>query len=298
MRPEIVLFGDSITAQSFGLGGWGAALADTYSRKADVLVRGYGGYNTRWALFLLHHIFPLNPDLLEHCIIGSLDTLDAGFSGPKPICLHQNAPLLEAQFTNHPSCSRSFQPCFHPKNSPKAPIVVTIFFGANDAAILGRTSERQHVPLEEYKYNLKKMVNHLKEYSPTTLVVLITPPPVDEEGRNEYARSLYGDKARELPERTNEVTGLYAKKCLELAKEIGLHSIDLWSKMQETDGWQKKFLRDGLHFTPEGNGVLHQELEKVLKETSVAAEKMPLDFPHHSKIDGKNPEKAFQYLSL
>ena len=56
-------------------------------------------------------------------------------------------------------------------------------------------------------------------------------------------RSLYGDKARELPERTNEVTGLYAKECLELAKEIGLHAIDLWSKMQETEGWQKKFLR-------------------------------------------------------
>lgn len=24
---------------------------------------------------------------------------------------------------------------------------------------------------------------------------------------------------------------------------MGLPSIDLWSKMQETDGWQKKFLR-------------------------------------------------------
>ncbi|XP_022922525.1 GDSL esterase/lipase At5g62930 [Cucurbita moschata] len=242
MRPEIVLFGDSLTAQSFGSGGWGAALADTYSRKADVLVRGYGGYNTRWALFLLHHIFPLD--------------------------------------------------------IPKAPIVVTIFFGANDAAIFGRTSERQHVPLDEYKDNLKKMVNHLKEYSPTTLVILITPPPVDEDGRNEYARSLYGDKARELPERSNEVTGLYAKQCLELAKEMGLLAIDLWSKLQETEGWQKKFLRDGLHFTPEGNVILHQELEKVLNETSVSAAKLPLDFPHHSEIDGKSPEKAFQYLSL
>jgi hypothetical protein len=47
----------------------------------------------------------------------------------------------------------------------------------------------------------------------------------------------------ELPERTNEVTGLYAKQCLELAKEIGVLSVDLWSKMQETEGWQRKFLR-------------------------------------------------------
>lgn len=28
----------------------------------------------------------------------------------------------------------------------------------------------------------------LQEYSPKTLVILITPPPIDEEGRNEYAR--------------------------------------------------------------------------------------------------------------
>lgn len=32
-RPRIVLFGDSITEQSFRPGGWGAALADAYSRK-------------------------------------------------------------------------------------------------------------------------------------------------------------------------------------------------------------------------------------------------------------------------
>lgn len=59
-------------------------------------------------------------------------------------------------------------------------------------------------------------------------------------------RSLYGEDARKLPERTNEVTALYAKECVELAKEMGIHSIDLWSKMQETEGWQKKFLRFGL----------------------------------------------------
>lgn len=46
-----------------------------------------------------------------------------------------------------------------------------------------------------------------------------------------------------LPERTNEATGVYAKQCVELAKELGLPSINLWSKMQETEGWQKKFLR-------------------------------------------------------
>lgn len=56
-------------------------------------------------------------------------------------------------------------------------------------------------------------------------------------------RSVYGEKAMELPERTNDNTGAYARQCVELAKELHIPCIDLWSKMQETTGWQKKFLR-------------------------------------------------------
>ncbi|CAL5441102.1 unnamed protein product [Camellia sinensis] len=263
MRPEIVIFGDSITEGSFKSGGWGASLADNYSRKADVVLRGYSGYNTRWALFLLHRLFPLG--------------------------------------------------------STTPPVATTIFFGANDAALSGRTSERQHVPTEEYKENLKRIVHHLKECSPAMLVVLITPPPIDEEGCFEqarvldgtttmatsrlaktilYPRSLYGKKAMELPERTNEVTGVYAKQCVELAKELCLPFINLWSKMQETEGWQKKFLSDGLHLTPEGNAVVHQEVVRVFNEAGLSATEMPYDFPDYLEIDWKAPEKAFQQQCL
>uniref|UniRef100_A0A2N9HX25 SGNH hydrolase-type esterase domain-containing protein n=1 Tax=Fagus sylvatica TaxID=28930 RepID=A0A2N9HX25_FAGSY len=268
MRPQIVLFGDSITEQSFRAGGWGAALAETYSRKADIVNRGYGGYNTRWALFLLHHLFPL-------CVLAG--DWSGRFANNSSDMAWTVAPLCD---------------------STKPPAAATIFFGANDAALLGRTSERQHVPVEEYKENLSKTVHHLKECSPTMLVVLITPPPVDEAGRKEYAQSVYGEKAMELPERTNEVTGLYAKQCLELAKEIGVLSVDLWSKMQETEGWQRKFLSDGLHLTPEGNGLVHQEVTRVFNEAWLSAAEMPYDFPHHSEINGKNPEKAFQIQCL
>ena len=57
-RPEIMLFGDSITQFSFAPGGWGATIADVYQRTADVRLRGYSGYNTRWCLPLLHKLFP------------------------------------------------------------------------------------------------------------------------------------------------------------------------------------------------------------------------------------------------
>jgi hypothetical protein len=73
--------------------------------------------------------------------------------------------------------------------------------------------------------------------SETTVVVLITPPPVDEVGRRVYARS------GELPERTNEVTKLYAQACKDVAKEAGVPVIDLWSLFQQTQNWQQAYLR-------------------------------------------------------
>lgn len=53
-------------------------------------------------------------------------------------------------------------------------------------------------------------------------------------------------------------------------------------------------IRDGLHLTTEGNAVVYEELIKVFDEAGLSAVNMPMDFPHHSKIDSKHPERAFQ----
>ncbi|KAM0003705.1 putative GDSL lipase/esterase, SGNH hydrolase superfamily [Helianthus debilis subsp. tardiflorus] len=71
--------------------------------------------------------------------------------------------------------------------SSTPPVATIVFFGANDAALTCRYSEHQHVPLEECKENLRKIVRHLKECSPTMLIVLITPPPIYKEWRQKYA---------------------------------------------------------------------------------------------------------------
>lgn len=48
------------------------------------------------------------------------------------------------------------------QNGPTTPYATLIFFGANDSALLGSSSQRQHVPQDQYKDNLKKIVTHLK----------------------------------------------------------------------------------------------------------------------------------------
>ncbi|OVA14501.1 Lipase [Macleaya cordata] len=126
-----------------------------------------------------------------------------------------------------------------------APIAMTVFFGANDASLPDRTSAFQHVPLHEYKQNLHAIVSFIKKKWPTTLVLLITPPPIDEDGR---LRHPFGENPSGLPERTNEAAGAYAKACIAVADECGVLVVDLWTKMQQFPNWEKSCLRLGFDF--------------------------------------------------
>lgn len=98
VRPEIVLFGDSITQQSFAPGGWGSRIADHYQRTADVRLRGFSGYNTRWALQLLPRVFApegLAP-LLVTVLLGANDAnLPAPINGLPAEASRQHVPLDE-----------------------------------------------------------------------------------------------------------------------------------------------------------------------------------------------------------
>ncbi|KAL3820364.1 hypothetical protein ACJIZ3_006269 [Penstemon smallii] len=189
MRPKIYLFGDSITEESFSDGGWGSSLANHFSRTGDVVLRGYSGYNTTWALKVKEKVFPP-------------PSSDGGAGGD--------------------------------------PLAVTVFFGANDACLPDRCSGFQHVPLEEYKHNLKAIVAFLKKQWPSTRIILITPPPIDEAGRLLHP---YVENPSEQPERTNEAASKYSKECIAAAAECDVSSIDLWTKMQQFPGWKNAYLR-------------------------------------------------------
>ncbi|KAK6124216.1 hypothetical protein DH2020_042052 [Rehmannia glutinosa] len=236
MRPKIYLFGDSITEESFSDGGWGAALANHFSRTADVVLRGYSGYNTRWALKVKEKVFP-------------------------------------------------------PPESGDAPLAVMVFFGANDASLPERCSGFQHVPLEEYKQNLVAIVAFLKKRWPSTRIILITPPPIDEDGRLLHP---FFDDSSGLPERTNEAAGSYAKQCLAVAAECGVSAIDLWRKMQQFPGWQKGYLSDGLHLTANGNKVVFEEVIGRLREEQISLETLPADLPLIAEINPNDPLKSFE----
>ncbi|KAL1327236.1 hypothetical protein HN51_037306 [Arachis hypogaea] len=241
MRPRIYLLGDSITEESFSEGGWGASLANHFCRMVDVVLRGYSGYNTRWALKVLEKVFPEAP----------------------PSQGDGDAPVA----------------------------AVTVFFGANDATLPDRCSGFQHVPLNEYKHNLHSIVSFFKKLWPKAIVLLITPPPIDEVARLQYP---YTDNPQGLPERTNEAAGEYAKACTAVAAECGVPVIDLWTKMQQCPDWKKEYLSDGLHLTKKGNQVVFDEVVAKLRDEGVSVESMTAELPLIADINPNDPLKAFQ----
>ncbi|KAL7567976.1 hypothetical protein ACA910_019684 [Epithemia clementina (nom. ined.)] len=169
IRPSIVLFGDSITQQAFGVDGhvgWASLLAARYSRRADVLNRGFSGYNTQLAVDKL---------------------LSRVFTGPIMI------PPTESGVE---SINRTSHALF-----------CTVFFGANDAAMPGekqhvpiKTYEQNLVRIIEHIQST--LGNH-------TPIVLLTPPPFDAEawmkfrsltkpGRSNEVAQSYGDVVKKV----------------------------------------------------------------------------------------------------
>lgn len=56
-RSIIVVFGDSLTQRGYDQDGWVSTLSRHYSRRADVINRGYGGFNTRWGKVAMYNLF-------------------------------------------------------------------------------------------------------------------------------------------------------------------------------------------------------------------------------------------------
>lgn len=221
VRPTIVLFGDSITQFGFGNSpetqyGWASLLAAAYTRRCDILNRGFSGYNSRHAVELLPRIFTDDT---------AVDTL---------FC--------------------------------------TVFFGANDAAVPG---EAQHIAIEEYTENIQKIVTSIrsKAASPSLPILLITPPPVDEEA---WAKAR---GTSPVSDRTNARAKAYGNAAREkLHGHVSV--VDAFHLLEGDSSNRAQYLSDGLHLNEKGNTRLFEGLMAVLRSEhpSIA----PLDNEHEA----------------
>lgn len=151
--------------------------------------------------------------------------------------------------------------CLAPKDNLDVPKIriMTIWFGANDACIL---PSPQHTPLGRFASNLEKFVDmvHSPEseyYSPSTRIVLMSPPPVNtyQRGADLRSRNPPLDLDREF-----ETTKAYANavKQVALAKRVAFVDIwtELWQAAGENESALSRYLVDGLHLNEAGYRVI------------------------------------------
>lgn len=185
--------------------------------------------------------------------------------------------------------------------------MVTIFFGANDAAFAGD----QYVPLDEYKENLATLIERLRSCNGQSCqIVVITPPPLDDErwhcARREKFAYFNPDASKEdieaVPlDRKHAFTEQYASAAVEVAAAHDALHVDLYHGMmayaaknqleQVNDGAEEAFrsqsapefaglLSDGLHLSAEGNDFVFGEITAVLAEhrRSLLPDSIGMDF--------------------
>lgn len=188
---------------------------------------------------------------LQDAFIRRLDIINRGFNGYNTL---QALRVL---------------PEFLPRPEQATIRFMMVFFGANDACLPGSD---QHVPLEDYKENLRKILQHPSIQAQGPRLILVTPPPV-----NEYALEETDAAVGRPYGRTAEHTKLYADACREVGHNLGIFVLDLWSWIITAGGYKAgsddklpgskqmarntyldRILSDGLHFNPLGYQVLYE----------------------------------------
>ncbi|XP_004492449.1 GDSL esterase/lipase WDL1-like [Cicer arietinum] len=178
-----------------------------------------------------------------------------------------------------------------PKNTismQSQPTLVIVYFGGNDSTRLRQSGKGPHVPLEEYKENMRKIAIHIKSLSENIRILFLSTPPVNEE-QIEHNSDEFGQ-----PLRTNEACRIYSEACLEMCREENIKAIDMWSLIQTRDDWKDVCFIDGVHLSIEGSKMVSDEILKVLKEAewqpSLYWRKMPVEFGEDSPYDPVLPD--------
>lgn len=158
--------------------------------------------------------------------------------------------------------------------------MVTIFLGANDS-VDSVLCPKQHVPLEEFKQNLKDMIEYLQNIGVERhKIVIISPPACDE--KKWEADCLENGRAFG---KYNKPTKDYAKVCIDVAVETGTLAVDLYTSMMNQKHWEE-MLRDGLHLSMLGSEFLFELLKpSIARLTS----DLPLQLPYWADVDNNNP---------
>lgn len=133
------------------------------------------------------------------------------------------------------------------------PLVVVMFFGANDSR---KDAPGSQVSIAEYESNLKELVKRCLESG--AKVLLGTMPPID-------PVPYYTRHPREKYEPMGGLEAIvesYRRSALKIATEMGVRAIDLNALLAARPEWMSA---DGVHASPQGNRIIAELVAEELK---------------------------------
>ncbi|KAH9588893.1 SGNH hydrolase-type esterase domain [Trypanosoma melophagium] len=175
------------------------------------------------------------------------------------------------------------------------PLFITLMVGSNDAAVTAH-----HVPLQEFKGNLKRIIDLVREHAaPVGGIFLLTPPPIDEEARLKRIQG-YRPEAT-VADRSLETVRQYRDAVIQVgSEEEEAHGdvtvIDLFwvflgdsaDTMPYSKGPWCDYFSDGLHFNEAGGKLLFEALWDGIGKSSnakgILPDGLPFMMPPHETL--------------
>ena len=150
-----------------------------------------------------------------------------------------------------------------------------MLLGSNDSA----NNEMQHVPLDEYKDNLRQIVQSILNYGLNKEnLIIITPPKIEDE--------LWSKHSIGPSSHFDHLVKNYANYCFSLCKELDLKCVDLYNLMNNSTDYGK-YLFDGLHLSPLGGKLLFDHLSPIIEELFIKNDKLEFNFPYWKEIENR-----------
>lgn len=125
------------------------------------------------------------------------------------------------------------------------PDIVHLNAGLHDMARASGPGPENRVPIDEYRANMRKIVETIQQQTAARVIVALT-TPVDLERQLAVEYGI---------NRTLEDVALYNKVATTIAAELGVTVNDLFSVIAD-HGAGDLLAEDGVHFTPEGSVIL------------------------------------------
>jgi|TARA_B110000977_G_C11082546_1_gene493398 lysophospholipase L1-like esterase len=169
--------------------------------------------------------------------------------------------------------------------------VVVLLLGANDAVLRTGRKHKYGVTVETYEANLRWILQRYDGKS--TIKILCTPPPIDQEERLRITTEVRGMPA-DLLDRSSDRLAKFADAARGVARDTkGVTMADLHEAFKQAGlGWEKRLLSDGLHFTEQGQALAFETVSASIAAAKVNAKNalfpFAYDAPTHETLIGAN----------